>query len=347
MQVKNIQQVDFSNKKVFLRADFNVTLENGDIREKYKFESIKETLEHILLFEGSKVAIVSHLGRPEGWDERFSLGQVVDDVYRTLGHKVTFISDCIGSEVSEKLKTATSEQRIFLLENVRFHKGEKENTDKFAQQLAQPFDIYVNDAFSVCHRDQASVTGVAQKLPSYAGIHLQKELAELARTKNTPEHPAVAIIGGAKIQTKLPLIKAFEENYDTILVGGKVANEALDEGIQFSQKVHLPVDFKGERYDIGEKTVEEFSRYIQTAKTIVWNGPMGKFEEEEFSFGTNNIARAIAQSEAYSLAGGGESVEILENLDLMNDFSFVSTGGGAMLEYLSGGEMPGLKALQV
>jgi phosphoglycerate kinase len=234
---------------------------------------------------------------------------------------------------------------VLLLENVRFYEGEEKNDEEFSKKLAENFDIFINDAFSVCHRDQSSVTGVAKILPSFAGFWLQKEIENLDKIKSNPERPAVAIIGGAKIETKLPMIKSFEKIYDNILVGGKIANEAIDENIQFSEKVMLPTDFSGDRMDIGEETIQKFVEIIKNAKTIVWNGPMGKFEESPYDLATKEVLKAVIGSGAYTLLGGGESVEILEKENAMEKISFVSTGGGAMLEYLSGNPMPGIEAL--
>ena len=343
--MKQIQNAELKDKKVLLRVDFNVAIENEDAREAYKIQACKESLIY-LLSQDAKVALVSHLGRPEGKvDPEFSLSPIADDVERILGVKIEFVDDCIGGKVKERLKNLES-GKVLLLENVRFYEGEEKNDEDFSKKLAENFDIFINDAFGVCHRDQASVTGVAKILPSFAGFWLQKEIKNLDKIKNNPEHPAVAIIGGAKIETKLPLIKSFENIYDTILVGGKIANEAIDQGLAFGEKVILPVDFVDDRLDIGEKTIKKFSEVIKNAKTIVWNGPMGKFEDQKYAIGTEEILSAVTKSGAFTLMGGGESVEILEKKNAMSKISFVSTGGGAMLEYLSGNPMPGIEALR-
>lgn len=367
--MKQIQNADLKDKKVLLRADFNVAIKNGDVREKYKIQACRESLIY-LLSQDAKVALVSHLGRPtvvktlagktEGKpNSEFSLGQIADDLEEILDIKIKFISDCVGDKVKEGLNSLQANE-VLLLENVRFHEGEdpvksdeasdngagKNEFIEFSKKLAENFDIFINDAFSVCHRDQSSVTGVAKILPSYAGFWLQREIENLNKIKNDPEHPAVAIIGGAKIETKLPLINCFEKNYDNILVGGKIANEAIDQKIVFGEKVILPTDFVGDRFDIGRETIQKFIEIIKNAKTIVWNGPMGKFEEEEYAIGTKEVLDVVLSSGAYSLMGGGESVELLEKENAMEKISFVSTGGGAMLEYLSGNPMPGIEALK-
>ncbi|HRY82992.1 MAG TPA: phosphoglycerate kinase, partial [Candidatus Moranbacteria bacterium] len=295
MAVKKIQEAELQNKKVLLRADFNVAVESGKVKEKFKIEAVKETLGY-LLEKKCKVALASHFGRPEGKiNPEFSLGQIKDDVESILGVKIVFIEDCISEKVGKALDNL-NDGEVLLLENVRFYPGEEQNDEKFAKELAENFEVFINDAFSVSHRDQASVTGITKFLPSYAGFWLQKEIKEMKKIKNDFKKPAVAIIGGAKIETKLPVIKFFEEKYDNVLVGGKIANEALDQKIQFSSKVILPVDFIDDRLDIGPKTLENFNSIIGQAETIVWNGPTGKFEEEKYAFSTNEILKEILKS---------------------------------------------------
>lgn len=346
MYLRKIQDGEYEGKNVLMRVDFNVTLKDGDITERYKAESVKESIEYLLSNKARSITLVTHLGRPDGKvDPQYSLKNILDDILCVLGFQVILISDVSQRGIESVLSTA-SEGSIFLLENIRFFEGEERNDLEFAKMLASPFDVFVNDAFSVCHRDQASVTGVTQFLPSFAGIHLQREIEHLSRIATNPERPAVAIIGGAKIETKLPLLRRFEKGYDIILVGGKIANEAIDEKIIFSDRVILPVDFSEDRLDIGPKTRALFVEKIRMAKTIVWNGPLGMFEDARYREGTRKIAQAIAQAEAYSVVGGGESVQALEEMGLMKEISFVSTGGGAMLDFLSGEKMPGLKVLE-
>lgn len=345
MKFKKIQEADLEGKKVLVRVDFNVAVENGQVREKFKIKAAKETIDY-LLEKNCKIALVSHLGRPEGKPNlEFSLGQIKEVISESLGVRVNFIDDCIGNKVKRAL-IGFSSKEILLLENVRFYPGDEENTSEFCQELSENFEIFINDAFSASHRDQASITGITKFLPSFAGLQLQKEIVEMGKIKEGFNRPAVAIIGGAKIETKLPVIKFFESSYDHVLVGGKIANETLDQKIAFSEKVFLPVDFIDDRLDIGPKTIENFQAIIQKARTIVWNGPLGKFEEEKYSHGTMDIFQALLQSKAYKVTGGGETLEILEKNQAFDKFSFVSTGGGAMLEYLSGGKMPGIEVLK-
>ncbi|KKP95027.1 MAG: phosphoglycerate kinase [Candidatus Moranbacteria bacterium GW2011_GWD2_36_12] len=357
VDIQKIQEGDFTNKKIILRADFNVALEDGNIKERFKLEACKKTVQRLASQPGTKIAIISHLGRPaavktlagkpEGKRNKdFSLEQIMDELQAILEKKIVFIDDCIGERVQQALENLKSDE-ILLLENVRFYEGEEKNDSEFAKKLAENFDVFVNDAFSVCHRDQASVTGIVKFLDSYAGLCLQEEIKNLNRVMHEPEKPAIAIIGGAKIETKLPLIKRFEETYSHILVGGKIANEAIDQKMTFSSKVILPIDFAKDRLDIGPKTIKRFKEIIALSKVVVWNGPMGKFEDVPNDFGTRQVLDALIESDAFTLIGGGESVQVLEESGLMKKISFVSTGGGAMLEYLSGNDLPGIKALRV
>jgi phosphoglycerate kinase len=347
MEIKKIQDGNFANKKVLVRADFNVAVVDGVAKERFKLEACKKSVDYLMSKEGVKIALASHLGRPEGKvDPNFSLEQVKDELENILGRKIIFVSDCVGQVVSDALENLLPGE-IILLENVRFHEGDEKNDNAFSAELAGNFDLFINDAFSVCHRNQASVTGVTKFLDSYAGLWLQEEIKNLNRVLHEPESPSTAIIGGAKIETKLPLIKIFEKTYSHVLVGGKVANEAVEQGITFSPKVVLPSDFAPGFKDIGPKTIKRFNEFIASSKVIVWNGPMGKFEESPFDTGTREILNAIIESDAFTLIGGGESIQALEESGLMSKVSFVSTGGGAMLEYLSGNQMPGIEALNV
>lgn len=344
MDIKRIQDMDLQGKRVLLRVDFNVAVNEGKVKESFKIAAAKETLDY-LLNKNCQVAMISHFGRPDGVaNSEFSLQQIVSDAKEILATNLEFVSDCVGEKVSIAMDNLQG--GALLLENVRFYSGDESNDSEFAKLLAKNFDIFVNDAFSVSHRNQASVTGVAKILPSCAGFRLLEEIHEMTFIKDHPVHPAVAIIGGAKIETKLPVIKFFEEKYDYVLVGGKIANEALDQKIKFSDKVILPIDFAGDHLDIGPKTVEKFKAIIATAKMIVWNGPTGKFEDEKYAKSSNEILQAVIDSGAFVLVGGGETIEILEKNNALDAISFVSTGGGAMLDYLVGVPMLGIEALK-
>ncbi len=347
MQLRSVLDAEVSGKKVLVRVDCNVELnEKRDVKERYKVEAARYTVEY-LLSKGAKVALVTHLGRPEGKrDDTFSVRHIADDAERILARTVRFVDECVGEKVVAALETV-AENEVILLENVRFSPGDESNDENFAQELALPFDLFVNDAFSVCHRDQASVTGVTKFLPSFAGIHLLDEVKQLTDVREHPARPAVAIVGGAKIETKLPIIRMFEEKFDRVLVAGKVACEAEDQGIIFSEKVLLPEDYAPERQDIGRKTLLRFREEILGAKTVVWNGPLGKFENPEYAAGTRMVLETILESGAFSVVGGGETIIALEEAGVFQKISFVSTGGGAMLEFLSGEPLPGLVSLEV
>lgn len=347
--LKNLRQGDFKGKKVLVRVDYNVELDDiQNIQEHFRFNVVRKTIEFLGQQEGAKIALLTHFGRPEAgiFDKAYSTERLLKSVAHATGKKIIFVPDCIGEVVTQALADQQPDQ-ILLLENVRFKKGEEEGDIELAKDLARPFDVFVNEAFSVCHRNHASVTVIPKFLPSFAGFRLLEEIERLDKTRMNPEHPAIAIIGGAKIETKLPLIKALDPNYDCILVGGKIANEAIDEKIEFSGKVLLPIDFNApDRLDIGAQTIAYFSKIIKTAKTIVWNGPMGKFEEKPYNIGTDAILHAILETEASVVIGGGESLAVIEKAGVMNKIGFVSSGGGAMLEYMSGAELPGITALE-
>jgi phosphoglycerate kinase len=349
MALRSMDSVDFSNQTVLVRVDFNIEQSNiANIEEHFRLDIVKDTIDLIASAPGVKIALLTHFGRPEGQrEEKYSVAKLVDSVARSLKRDVVFAPDCIGETVQTALAALTPGQ-ILLLENVRFYPGEETNDQAFAQALAAPFTLYVNEAFSVCHRAHASVEAITRILPSYAGLRIIREIEELDTVRLSPKHPAIAIIGGAKIETKLPLIHELEKNFDAILVGGKVANEALDQKLTFSEKVLLPQDFDSDqRLDIGPQTIGYYSQILTMAKTVIWNGPMGKFEEKPYDIGTEAILHVLLGSDAYVVIGGGESLAVLEKAGVINKVSFVSSGGGAMLEYLSGTTLPGLQALEV
>ncbi len=349
MQLKNINSLDFAGKNVLVRVDFNVELNDlAHVQEGFKLEVARKTVEYLLSSGVRCIALLTHFGRPEGApDPNFSVERLSKEVMRVLGRPVHFIPACHGEAVAAAVAGAVNGE-VLLLENVRFESGEMTNDTAFAQSLAAPFNAYVNEAFGVSHRAHASVVAITEFLPSVAGFHLMEETERLDAVKFNPTRPAIAIIGGAKIETKLPLIRALEATYDCVLVGGKIANEAIDQKIVFSEKVLLPQDFDSPaRLDIGKTTASYYAAIIKKAKTIIWNGPMGKFEEKPYDFGTDMVLNAILESDAYVIIGGGESLAVLEKAGAFNQIGFVSSGGGAMLEYMAGNELPGLKPLQV
>lgn len=348
MQLRSLNTLDVVGKNVLVRVDYNVELNDiAHVQEGFKLEVSGKTINHLITAGARSVALITHYGRPDGKrDESFSLSQLTPEVRRVLGRPITFIESCIGSVVKEAVEKA-SPGTVFLLENVRFEPGEEKDDKELARTLAAPFDVYVNEAFSVSHRAHASVSAITKFLPSVAGFRLIEETERLDAVRLNPTRPAIAIIGGAKIETKLPLIRTLESLYDCVLVGGKIANEALDQKIQFSEKVLLPRDFDSpSRLDIGKATASYFATIIKKAKTIVWNGPMGKFEEKPYDFGTKVVLDAILESNAYVVIGGGESLAVLEQAGVFHKIGFVSSGGGAMLEYMAGSALPGLEVLR-
>jgi len=341
MKLRSIKEENVTSKRVLVRCDFNCPLsKEGEILNDYRIQASIPTIEY-LLANGAKIILMSHLGKPKGeFKKELSLTPIQEKLFEYLDVSIAKAPDCIGKNIEEMVKEL-QEEEILLLENLRFHKGEEENDEKFAQKLAKLGEIYVNDAFSVSHRNHASVSKIQEYLPSYAGLLLEKEVENLTKVIEKPKRPLVAVFGGAKIETKLPAIKRFLEIADFVLVGGKIAFE-----IDFSHpKLVLPLDYKGEKFDIGEKTIKKFKKIIKKAKTIIWNGPLGFFEKKEFEKGTKEIAKAIADSKAFSVAGGGETLMAIFSYKLEKKFSFLSTGGGAMLDFLAGKEMPGLTPL--
>jgi len=386
--MKLIKDVDVQNKRVLVRADFNVDLdEQGKIIDDFRIRAVVPTIEY-LIKNNAKVILMSHLGESQGKkDEKLSLGSVGEKLAEYLNCPVAKADDCIGEEIKKQTHEMKAGE-IILLENLRFHQEEKENDENFAKELSKLGDIYVNDAFSVCHRLHASVVAITKYIPSYAGLLLEKEVAVLKKALENPEHPLAVVIGGAKISTKIKVIANFLDIADNILLGGALANtvlhakclaigkslieeEMVAEIKNFeitNTKIHIPVDTivstdttgQGEVriapvgktkedeliLDIGPETKELFVRIIKNAETIVWNGPMGLFEKENFAHGSKAIAKAIAESSAYTIVGGGETICLINELGLIDKFSHVSTGGGAMLKFLAGEKLPGITALE-
>jgi len=385
---KTLKNIDVKNKRVLVRCDFNVPLsKKGDVGDDFRIKQAVPTIEY-LIKNKAKVILMSHLDEPRGKVvETLRLTPVQEKLTECLGFPVTKASDCIGEEI-EKQTERMKEGEVLLLENLRFHKEEKENDRNFSKKLAKLADIYINDAFGVSHRAHASIVGVPKYLPSGAGLLLEKEVKILSRVLEKPWRPLVAIIGGVKISSKTKVIKQFLEKADHLLIGGKIANailiikgicvgrpwpseEAVKEITKFdltSIKLHLPIDAiaspdeTGEFYvretgpgkvrkdekllDIGPETIKIFSKIIEDAKMIIWSGPLGRFEEPLFEKGTKVIAEKIAKNrQAFKIGGGGETISALSKFGLREKFDHISTGGGAMLEFLSGEELPGLKAL--
>ena len=311
---KTLKDFDVRNKRVLVRCDFNIPLdEKENITDDFRIKQTIPTIEYLLENE-AKVILMSHL----------------------VGKRHL---DVIWKRVKECLKTKAEE--IVFLDNLRLDEREKENSDEFAKELASLADIYINDAFGACHREHTSIVGIPKYLPSGAGLLLEKEIKALSRVLKNPEHPLVAIIGGAKVESKAKVIEQFLEKADYLLIGGKIAREIN----MTSPKLYLPVD-NNDYFDIGPKTIEVFSKIIRKAKMIIWAGPVGKFEIPLYEKGTKQIAEEISKNDkAFKVAGGGDTIFALTKFGLRDNFDHISTGGGAMLYFLSGEELPGLKAL--
>ena len=384
--LKNLKNI--KNKTIFLRVDFNVALEGGKIKDDYRIVAGLETINY-LLEKGARLIIASHLGEPKGKFELVcSLKPVATRLKNLLKRPVKFVPGLLGPKAVSALKNL-SVGEILMLDNLRFNPGELSNDQAFAKELAALADIYVSDAFSVSHRDQASVSAIKKYLPSYAGLLLEKEIIALNKIIK-PRKPLVLIMGGAKISTKAPLISKLYNSANYILLGGALANNffkfqkleigksLFDEdsqayvtkfykGKKLSPKIILPLDVVVETkkglaqvrlpkdvkkeeciLDIGPKTISLYARYIKSAQTLIWNGPMGKFEEASFKQGTLSTARLVASragGKAYGVIGGGETVAALKLTKMAEYVDWVSTAGGAMLSYLGGSKMPGLNKI--
>lgn len=384
---KTIQDIDIKGKKVLVRVDFNVPLNETGVGDDTRIRAALPTIQY-LLDGGAAVILCSHLGRPKGGpDPKYSLRPVAEHLSSLIRRPVKFSSDCIGpvaKEAAEELKPG----EVLMLENTRFHAEEEKNDVEMARQLASLADLYVNDAFGTAHRAHASTEGVTHFLPAVAGFLLEKEIKYLGQVIANPQRPFVAIMGGAKISDKIGVIKNLLTRADAILIGGGMANTFMkaqglamadslveDDSVEIARalfeeaggKIHLPVDMvvanqfaadaesktlkvqdvpDGWRIlDIGPETVKAFRAIIATARTVVWNGPMGVFEFPKFADGTFGVAKAVADSAAVSVIGGGESVAAIQQSGLADKITHISTGGGASLEMLEGLELPGVAAL--
>ncbi len=383
--------IEFRSRRVLMRLDCNLPLtEEGEIRSARRLHASLPSI-RFLQERGAKLILMSHLGRPQGKPQsKFSLKVAADYLERLLAQKVVMAEDCVGEAV-EKQAQELAEGEILMLENLRFHKEEKKEPEKFGQRLAALGDFYVNDAFGSCHRAHGSIVGVPRFLPAAGGLLLKKELGFLGPLLKQPERPYAAILGGAKVQDKIQVIEAFLSRVDAIIIGGAMAYTFLkaqgvevgaslveNESLEFAQgvlrrasqngvEILLPEDhlvaksieasevfateeiqdsFAG--FDIGPKSQKKFADTLGSAQTIIMNGPMGVFEKEVFENGTRQLLKALTeayQRGAYVVIGGGDSAAAAEAFQVVDKVSFVSTGGGASLEFLEGKELPGILAL--
>lgn len=391
---RSLDSADFSNKRVLLRVDLNAPMENGKLSDGTRIERIAPTITEIA-DKGGKVILLSHFGRPKGGrDEENSLVVLVDILKQYIGRPIAFANDCIGPD-AEAAVAAMKPGDILLLENTRFHAGEEKNDPAFAAQLAKLGDIYVNDGFSVAHRAHASTAGVAHLLPAYAGRTMQAELEALEKALGNPARPVAAIVGGAKVSTKLDLLGNLAKKVDFLIIGGGMANTFLaalghDVGKSLCEKglvdtartmieqakaakcqIVLPVDvvlakeFKAHAparvanvdavtademiLDMGPRSVVEVERILGMCKTLVWNGPFGAFELQPFDAGTNAVAKLAGAltdvGKLVTVAGGGDTVSALNQAGVGDNFTYISTAGGAFLEWMEGKSLPGVEAL--
>lgn len=338
MQLPLLKNADVKGKTVFLRADLDVPLVNGRIEDDTRLLAAIPTIEY-LLKNNAKIIIAGHLGRPKGIDKSLSLEPVAhwfSIKYKALSIKQGKRGEFDGWEIG---------LNIFLLENLRFYEGEEKNDPEFVKKLASLAEIYVNDAFTTSHRNHASIVGVPAFLPHFAGFHLEKEITNLSKAMENPKRPMVVVIGGVKVETKLPLIEKMLTIADFVLVGGKIAQEPEVKKIQNAKLFVASLTDDGN--DISPESIGKFIDIINKAEMIVWNGPLGliKADNIDTEKGTREIAKAITKSNAYKIVGGGDTLDYLRQLGIIAQFDFVSIGGGAMLSFLSGEKLPGIEAL--
>ncbi len=384
--LKLVSDFDVRSKRVLLRCDFNIPLDKeGNILDPFRLGKAIPTIK-FLLKNGAKLILLSHLGRPAGrFRKELSLSLIQEELLDYLDCSITKTDDCLGEEVEARVGRM-QDGEILILENLRFHKEEEENNLDFAQALAGLGDIFINDAFSVSHREHASIIGIPRFLPSGIGFLFQEELKMLSAALDNPVRPLVGIVGGAKLGSKIKPIQGLLKNVDSLLVGGKIADVVF--GAERISRVSAPIESKLKKiiksvdwfhpnlkmpidvvirsgdgedriktckptevgpgdsiFDIGPETTKAFSDIIKNAGTIFWSGPLGKTDEKVFSQGSLLVARAIKGSNAFSMVGGGDTVFFLREKGLDKYFNHISTGGGAMLEYLSTGTLPALEAL--
>jgi len=344
---KTLKDFSVNGKRILVRCDFNVPIDKkGNILDDFRIKKTIPTIEY-LVGQRAKIILMSHLGEPDGKVvPELKLDKVAEKLSEYLNFSVAKADDCVGPEI-ESEANSLGEGEVLLLENLRFHKEETDNNHDFANKLSYLGDIYVNDAFGVCHRNNASVSLMPQFLPSCAGLLLEKEIEVLDKVMKNPEKPMIAIIGGKKVETKSKFIDNISKVADFVIISGLIAKEVAEKKVIFKypEKILVPSGDLGE-LDINEETIKMFCEKIMAAKTIIWNGPFGKFEDPKYAKGTLAIANAISDSGAFSVVGGGETVEFIAKQGMIDKFSWVSTGGGAMLSYLSGEELPGIEALE-
>jgi len=347
--MKTLNDLDFNlkGKRILVRCDFNCPLnEKGEILDDFRIQATLPTIKY-LIKKKAKIILISHLGRPDGKVvESLRLNPIQKRLEKYLKTSIRKTQNCLGEEVEKKI-SKMKESDIVLLENIQFYPGEKNNEEYFAESLSNYGEFFVMEAFGQAHRNYASIVGITKYLPSVAGFLFEKEIKVLTKLRDNPLKPLIVIIGGAKVEDKARVISKFLVNSKFLLIGELIEKEIKNKGLKFdfTQKIVAPVDSVN-TFDIGEKTIKIFKEKIFQAKTIFWSGPLGKIEEEKYQRGSKEIAKAIIKSGAFSVVGGGETVEFINQLGLTDKFNHVSTGGGAMLAFLSGEKLPGIEALK-
>ncbi|RUL47420.1 MULTISPECIES: phosphoglycerate kinase [Lysinibacillus] len=387
---KTMRDVDVKGKRVFVRVDFNVPMEGGEITDDTRIRAALPTIKE-LVEAGAKVILASHLGRPKGEvKEDMRLTKVGERLAELMGQPVTKLDESIGEAV-ESTVAEMKDGDIVLLENVRFHKGESKNDEALSKAFANLADLYVNDAFGAAHRAHATTEGIAHYVPAVSGLLMEKELEVLGKALSNPERPFTAIIGGAKVKDKIGVIENLLDKVDHLIIGGglsftftkaqghsigkslleedkiELARGFIEKAKEKGVQLHLPIDavvakeFSKDAenkvvnieeipeewmgLDIGPKTAEKYAEVIKQSKLIIWNGPMGVFEMEPFANGTKTVANAMAETEGYTIIGGGDSAAAVEKFHVADQMDHISTGGGASLELMEGKELPGIVAL--
>jgi phosphoglycerate kinase len=328
INVRKVQDADIKDRRTILRADLDVPLDGSQIEDSTRLEGWWSTLE-LLIQKANSITILGHLGRPQGEEEKLSVAPVA-----------RWIASKLDSNIQEgefgEFKGWKANNKVIILENLRFYAAEEANDSDFSSALAKLGDIYVDDAFASSHRAHASIVGIPKIIPGYAGFRLQKEVEELSKVIDSPKRPLTIIVGGAKIETKLPLVTKMHKIADFVLVGGEIAEHVKElarvehEKTPNKKSELLVADLTSDKEDINEESIQKFKEIIKSSKTIVWNGPMGEFEKC-FDLGTREIASSMAQSSAHTIVGGGDTIAFLNKEGILSKFSFVSTGGGAML----------------
>lgn len=344
-KIRSVSDANVKGKKVFVRLDFDVPLRNGEIEDDSRLISGLETIK-FLLDKGAIVIAAGHIGRPKREDKSLSTLIIAKWFHKK------FLDTKIKEIELKGIKAWQLNKKLFVLENLRFDIGEEKNNPKFSRKLASLADVYINEAFGVSHRAHASMFGIAKMLPSYAGFHLIKEIKILTMTLTNPKRPLTVIVGGAKIETKLPLISKMHRIADFVLVGGELVEQTKILAKEQHRKINgqkamlLVAELTQDTYDITLNSVKNFEQVIEKSETVVWNGPMGLIEEG-YTQATLELAKIINKSNAFKIIGGGDTIGYLSSKKSVNNFDLISAGGGAMLEFLSGEKLPGLKALEI